>query len=392
MFKESILMSWSNIIHNRMRSFLTILGIIIGIMAIIALVTIVSSVTSSLMSQFSALGTNTLTVQTQGTVLKQGLTNDEFLSLNEVDGVAGLSPSVGTNADVVINGEVIEKASIEGKNERYFQRNGESLIQGRGINALDVANKNTVCVINKTFMDEHLTAGNALGTQIVINGVHYAVVGVAEDSSSVMSSMSGGGASVMLPYKNVLAMNGTARITSFEVYVNDGADIDKVIGNLEVALDGMFNNKDDVYSIINMQSMIDLMSTMESMLTAMLGGIASIALLVGGIGIMNMMLVSVTERTTEIGLRKALGARPRNIQLQFIIEALFLSLIGGIIGIILGILVSLGATLLLDIVFEISWFAIGLGAGFSIIVGLVFGWAPALKASRLNPIDALRSN
>lgn len=153
----------------------------------------------------------------------------------------------------------------------------------------------------------------------------------------------------------------------------------------------IFNNKDKTYTVINMKSMTDAMNLMTSMMTSLLVGIASIALVVGGIGIMNMMLVTVTERTTEIGLRKALGAEPGQIQVQFLIEAIILSLLGGVIGVVVGLGVSLAICMNTDITFSLNTFAIWLGVGFSAAVGIIFGWAPARKASRLNPIDALRS-
>jgi len=164
-----------------------------------------------------------------------------------------------------------------------------------------------------------------------------------------------------------------------------------VIDDAEVILKRAFNYKDRIYSVINLESLLDAMNTMMGMLTTMLAGIASIALLVGGIGIMNMMLVSVTERTTEIGLRKAVGARPSSIQIQFLLESIVLSLIGGLIGIALGLSLSALFAMLMDMAFTIYPFAIALGVGFSGAVGIIFGWAPARKASRLNPIDALRS-
>ncbi len=389
LIKESIRMSWHNIAHNKMRSFLTTLGITIGITAIIALITIVSSVTTSLMSEFSSLGTNTLSISAQGSSLKQGLSDEEFISIGTIEGVEGVAPSVNMKTDLVVNGEKIENISIEGKNETYFQRNADSISEGRGLNLLDVRDKNTVCLVNESFVDAYFPHTDPLGQTIIIKGIRYEVVGVMEDSSSVIATS---GSSVLLPYKNVLAMNGSATITSFEAYMAEGSNSSQVIANIEAALDGFFNYKDNTYKVTNMQSMLDMMNTMQTTLSMMLAGIASIALLVGGIGIMNMMLVSVTERTTEIGLRKALGARPSDIQLQFVVEALILSLIGGVIGIILGLGISFAAAALLDTAFTISWLAIGLGVGFSFVVGLLFGWAPARKASRLNPIDALRSN
>ena len=166
---------------------------------------------------------------------------------------------------------------------------------------------------------------------------------------------------------------------------------DSVVEALETQLDAMFNYKDDSYSVINMESLLDVMDTMMGLMTNLLVGIASIALLVGGIGIMNMMLVSVTERTSEIGLRKALGARPRSIQVQFLLESIILSLLGGVIGVVLGLAVSVFLAGAMDIAFVFSPGAVALGVGFSLAVGVIFGWAPARKASNLNPIDALRS-
>ena len=160
---------------------------------------------------------------------------------------------------------------------------------------------------------------------------------------------------------------------------------------MEAVLDGIFNYKDNAYTIINMESMTDAMNLMTSMMMSLLVGIASIALVVGGIGIMNMMLVTVTERTTEIGLRKALGAEPGQIQIQFLLEAIILSLLGGLMGVVVGLGVSYAICLNTDIAFSLNTFAIGLGVSFSAAVGIIFGWAPARKASNLNPIDALRS-
>ena len=186
-------------------------------------------------------------------------------------------------------------------------------------------------------------------------------------------------------------MNGVNKVNSLEVYIEDTDETDALVDRIEAYLDNTFNDADNAYSLINMESLVDMMDTMSDMMTKLLAGIASISLMVGGIGIMNMMLVSVTERTREIGLRKALGAEPKIIQLQFLIESVILSLIGGIIGILTGEILSYVALNAIGTAFTVNLSAIALGFGFSLAVGVIFGWAPARKASKLNPIDALRS-
>ena len=210
------------------------------------------------------------------------------------------------------------------------------------------------------------------------------------ESQDVMSSISGSG-DIILPYKTLMSVSGIGNISSLEVYTEADANKDEIIESLEGVLSSAFNYKDNSYSIVNMESLIDMIENMQRMMQIMLVGIASIALLVGGIGIMNMMLVSVTERTMEIGLRKALGAEPKSIQFQFLTEAVFLSLFGGGIGVILGLIISYLGSIAIGTAFSISLYGVVLGVSFSAAIGIVFGLAPARKASRLNPIDALRT-
>ena len=235
-----------------------------------------------------------------------------------------------------------------------------------------------------------------MGQTLYLDGLEYTVVGMIneDENASLYSQILMGGdtdGTVYVPYTSAKKMIGTSTVSAVEVYVTDPDDTDDAVDELKAALDEIFNNKDKTYTVINMKSMTDAMNLMTSMMTSLLVGIASIALVVGGIGIMNMMLVTVTERTTEIGLRKALGAEPGQIQVQFLIEAIILSLLGGVIGVVVGLGVSLAICMNTDITFSLNTFAIWLGVGFSAAVGIIFGWTPARKASRLNPIDALRS-
>lgn len=396
MIKESIRMSWQNIAHNKMRSFLTTLGIVIGVTAIIALVTIVQGVTNEMTSEFNSLGAGKITVQAFGTPLKQGLSEYDLKKLREIEYVSGISPTLSMEASVVRNSIVEENVPIEGKNEVYFKNNDDLIIRGRALNRLDIESKNKVSVINQTLEKLLFFGEDSVGQTMQISGTTYTVIGVLDedaisDVTAMMASSTESEGKAFIPYTTAMGIAGVSSISSFELLISDTDRTDQVIDATELVLNQAFNYKDDSFRIINMDSLLDTMDTMTGMLTATMAGVASIALLVGGIGIMNMMLVSVTERTTEIGLRKALGAEPKRIQLQFLIESIVLSLIGGLIGLLFGVGISWLVTAALDITFAMSTWAMTLGVGFSAAVGIIFGWAPARKASLLNPIDALRS-
>ena len=394
MFKESLKMSWKNITGNKMRSFLTTLGIMIGVTAIISLVTLMEGAINESNSQFEELGAGKLSISIPGTVLKQGITDKEMQEMAEIDNVESITPNVSTIMSVVADNKVIEDISIEGKNEVYFKSNKDSIVRGRGLSVLDINNKNNVCVIDKDLEEKAFMGKNSINEKITIKGISYAVVGVIDVSSDDPMSMMMVGSSdgtVMIPYKQAMNIADMSKITSLEVVVSDTSKTGVTESSIEGFLNQKFNDDEEAFNIINMESILDVMETMQSMMKGILVGIASISLLVGGIGIMNMMIVSVTERTIEIGLRKSLGAKPKHIQLQFIIEAVILSLIGGVIGAILGVSISLIGFNMLEITPVISTDAILLGVGFSALIGIIFGWAPAKKASELNPIDALRS-
>ncbi len=394
MFRENITMSVSNIIHNKMRSFLTMLGIIIGVAAIIALITIVNGITGEITSQFSAMGTGKLTISATGTQLKPGLTQGDMSSLAQLDNVAGIAPTVSSMVVAKFQDTWDDGISMEGRNETYFRMNEDLILRGRQLNIVDMESASRVCIISGGIVESLFYGVDPLGQTLLLNGQSFTVVGILDDdaNSDVMSqAMGNSGDKIIIPYTVAMRLSGSNYIRSVEVYVEDTDKTDQVVDELEAALTAMFNYRDDTYSIINMESLLSTMDTMISLMTALLAGIASISLLVGGIGIMNMMLVSVTERTTEIGLRKALGAEPTQIQIQFLLEAFILSILGGAIGAVIGIGISYLFAVIIGSAFALSWGAISLGVGFSATVGVVFGWTPARKASQLNPIDALRA-
>ena len=396
MFMESVSMSLSNITGNKMRTFLTTLGIIIGVAAIIALMTVVQGATDTMTAQFDAMGLGTLRISITGTAIKHGLTDAEVDMLRAVDNVAGVSPSLNATVAASRNGTWSDAISVQGYDSEYFRHNPDLLARGRAVNAIDVAQALRVCLVDGDAAKTLFYGEDPVGQTVYLSGIEPTVVGGIdeEENANLFAQILLGGhvdGTVYMPYTAAKKLTGTSTVSTLEIYLENTDLTDETIEEMEVVLDGIFNYKDDTYMIINMESMTDAMNLMMSMMSSLLVGIASIALVVGGIGIMNMMLVTVTERTTEIGLRKALGAEPGQIQIQFLIEAIILSLIGGVIGVITGLTVSWLICVNTDIMFSLNAFAIALGVGFSGAVGVIFGWAPARKASNLNPIDALRS-
>ena len=391
---QSLRMALQNIRANRMRSFLTMLGIIIGVGAVIGLVTIVEAVSGELMGEFSDLGAGTISIQTYQSIMKYGLTDKDLEVLRNVEGVDGLSPTVSLTTSSVVGKEVYDETNVEGKNTLYFERNSDIILSGRAFNEQDMSGDAYVCIVDQSYVKNALLGKQVLGGQILLHGYRYTIIGIYKKSDNMMSMMSDDSTlagTILVPYKNALNMTGNGVVNSLEVYVEDKADMTKVEERLRATMKNLYNENEDFFAVYNFSSLMDMVDSATSMMSGLLGGIASISLLVGGIGIMNMMLVSVSERTKEIGLRKALGATPGRIQIQFMIESIVLSLVGGFIGICLGEGIAMIAAKLMETKFVLSGSAILLGFGFSAAVGIIFGWMPAKRASELNPIDALRA-
>ncbi len=390
MFTESVSMSIANITQNRLRSFLTILGIMIGVTAVIALITTVSGVSTSISDSFTSMGAGTMTVAVTGNDMQAGLTTDNLAKIAELDDVTGVTPTVSATITVARNGEYESDISLSGKNDYYFTTT-DAVSRGRAFNPIDINTMARVCLIDQDMVDEFFYGVDPIGETIYLNNLSFTVVGILADSSGEsITEMVSGTSDIYAPYTTVMKMNDATLVTSITVYVDSAAKSDTVKTEVGDYLDSLFSYEDDTYTITTMDSIQETMDSMLSMMSALLGGIASISLIVGGIGIMNMMLTSVTERTVEIGLKKAIGAEPGQIQIEFLIEAFLLSMIGGVIGVVLGIALSAILCNVMGTTFTISYGAIALGVGFSAAVGILFGWSPARKASNLNPIDALR--
>ena len=392
MFRESTAMALDNIRSNKVRSFLTLLGIMIGVMAVITLISTVSGVSGTISSSFSDMGVGTLTVSVTGSDLKTGMTPEDLQVITELENVDGVVPSISLNGRVSYGNNVQTGMSVSGKNAYYFTLNEDMIIQGRALNFIDDDNRSYVCVISQKIVDEFFLGINPVGETLYVSGLPFTIVGrYEEDSGGGIASIFMGSPDVMIPYTTAMKVNNSNEVTSFTVYLKDGADSAAAKEEIEDAMDVLFDFEEECYTVASMESIEETMNTMTTMLSSLLAGIASIALLVGGIGIMNMMLTTVTERTTEIGLKKALGAVPGQIQMQFLLESFLLSMIGGLLGVAFGLALSYWLCQLLGTNFVLNMGAIALGVGFSAAVGIIFGWAPARKASRLNPIDALRA-
>jgi putative ABC transport system permease protein len=389
MFKENLKMSWMNVMNNKMRSALTILGIVIGVSSIIALITIGKSSMSEMTSEFELFGADKISIQVMGTPLKQGLVERDIKEIERIENVAGVSPTLSGNTTIVADGAEKNNVFVQGKNDVYFTKSQNLVETGRGINLLDIENENKVSLIGSTIAKEMFFGENPIGKELMIGGVSYRIIGTLQESNNFSSASVN--ETVIIPYTTSMSLLGTGYVTSVDVFMKNSTNSEKITEDINAALSDAFNDKKEAFSVMNMQDMLSSINKITNMLSFMLGGIGSIALFVGGIGIMNMMLVSVTERTTEIGLRKALGAEPKRIQQQFLLEAVFLSLIGGIIGFFGGVFVAYVVCLIMGTSLILTASTILLALGFSAAIGIIFGIAPAKKASKLHPIDALRS-
>ena len=389
----SFKMALRSISSNKMRAALTMLGIIIGVMALVVLVSLVNGATSSVTDAVSGLGTSMLTVS---------ISDDKGLPLDldtvngymDEDGIGLVAPYISSS--VTASGdEASGDATVYGTTPAFYDVQGMQLAMGRFIKTSDVENHTYVCVINETAATELIGYVDCVDQAISLNGVEYTIVGVLSDNEdSLTSMMSSGSLAVYLPYTSLLRLSDslTSDVTTFYVSAPEDGTMETVEAAMTNILMERFEDDDEAFSISSQSVLEDTMSSITSILTILLGGIAAISLVVGGIGIMNIMLVTVTERTREIGIRKAIGASRGTILSQFLMEAVVLCMLGCALGIFFSwailqtvstVVSSLNMTFLLD------GGVVLIAVVFCFIIGVVFGLYPANKAAKMKPIDAL---
>ena len=384
-FTQAFKLALKSLAGSKLRAFLTMLGIIIGVGSVIILVSLMQGMTGEVTSMFEDMGTNMLTVNVTGRGSSRTVDVDDMYDLYEenTDVFMGMSPTVIIMGSVktATDSDSFSSTTVSGVSEQYAEINGLAMQSGRFISYADLEARSKVA----TYV-ANMLGGNPIGQTVKVNGNALTVVGVIEQQDD--STEGSADDCIYLPYTTASKMS-FGQISAYTFATWDSSLNAQGTTILDNALYTVFEN-DDFYTISDMQEMIDSMEEMTSMMTMVLVGIAGISLLVGGIGIMNIMLVSVTERTREIGIRKSLGAKKRDIMRQFVIEAGTTSALGGVIGIVFGagVALALGQAIGIDAALSLS--AVGVSFGVSVFIGVFFGFMPANKAAKLNPIDALR--
>ena len=384
--KNILKVSIKNIVNNKLRSLLTMLGLVIGIASVIILVGIGNGTSSSITSQVQSLGTDVLTVNITS--------SDYYLDFSNVDeiesiyNIAKAAPYKTVNSTVSREGTTFSRANIIATTPDYLDVMGLTISAGRLLSVIDQENYSKVCLIGNDLAENLFKLSNPVGQSIKIDGDNYTVIGVLTAQGSSFGNNID--EIIIIPFTTAKYLGSDTSINNLYVKVTDDKYIDESMELIESYIETTLGIDSDYYSVSSQDSMLSTMDDINNTLSLLLGGIASISLIVGGIGVMNVMLVSVTERTKEIGIRKALGARRKDILLQFLVEALVLCLLGGVIGIVIGI--SVGELLnKMGYTFSPTVLIVLISFLSSALIGTIFGIYPANKASKLNPIEALHA-
>ena len=387
-FRKSFALAISNLLFDKMRSILTMLGIIIGVAAVIILISLMNGLIGMVEDQFADFGTDTITVSVEDRGGSRSLDEDDIEELcqENTDAIKNYTPNVTVQATLKVGGDDLT-SSVSGVNEEYNKIIEIDLEEGRFFNYNDISRKKKVCVIGTYIERELFGLNSALGESIKINGESFNVVGVRAETDDSLSGSSDD--VIYTPYTSAVNLSSSGFIGSYTIRAASTDTVDAAKTVIESFLDNRVGDS-DYYNVTSMKDMLDMMNEMMGTMQTLLVCIAGISLLVGGIGIMNIMLVSVTERTREIGIRKSLGAKSKDIMSQFVIEAGTVSGVGGLIGIVVGSILAIVAGQLLGLSTYPSATAIAVSFSVSVGIGIIFGYLPAKNAAKLNPIDALR--
>lgn len=391
---ESFSMAMKNIKSSKTRSILTMLGIIIGVAAVIVITGIGNGMEKYMKDQFESMGTNTLSVYVLGRGNQKMTVDDMQVIVDEnSEYLDKMTPTISFQGSKKVGTDNLNSTNVTGVSEQFLDIKGLKLTDGRNIQYMDIKNRNSVCIIG-SYVNKKYFGGKGLGDSVKLNGRDFTIVGVLEEKAK--SEEYSTDDTIYVPYSTVSRMMNIKDVSDFTITFKSEEMSSQAKKALEDSLTEYFNGDSDSFYINSMAELLDMMNQMTNLMITVLTLIAGISLVVGGIGIMNIMLVSVTERTREIGIRKALGAKERYIMSQFVIEAAATSALGGVIGIILGYILCFVVTKVIVIIYAQSFtviptiFAVMASFGISAAIGIFFGYMPAKKAARLNPIDALR--
>lgn len=394
--KQSFTLAVKSLMGSKMRSFLTMLGIIIGVGAVIIITSLINGMTSQVLDTFESMGATNISVMIRGRGGNRSVDIDDMQSIvdENPDLFKAMSPAITVAGATVKNGNTsLDTTSVKGVGESYSLVSSTDVEYGREITYVDCDERLANCVIG-TYVADELFGGaqSALGNTVKINGKNFTVVGVFEEADD--SEESSADDAVVIPYTLAQKLAYSFSIGSYTFCATSKDVADTAQAKIEEYLYKVFSST-DAYSVTNMSSIIETVNDLTSTMSVMGAGVAGVSLLVGGIGIMNIMLVSVTERTREIGIRKSLGAAPWDIMSQFVVEAITTSCIGGVLGILFGIagngvVTWIGNTTDNGLTAKLSLTAVVISFLVSALIGVAFGYFPAKKAASLNPIDALR--
>lgn len=391
---QSFKLAFKSIIGNKLRSFLTMLGMIIGVSSVIILISLVQGASGFIISTFANVGADVISVSVWGSETRYVSVEDMdiFIEKNK-ELIKDVSPIISANYDIKKTDGKTKGYNVTGISDSYQSMTNMELSSGRYIDYADIKFRSRVCVIGPGVVDEVFGGKVTVGDKIKIQGEDFKIVGINKTVDDK---------SFYIPYTTACKVAGSTQISAYGLTAKDSSKIDIAVAELDKYLFSIMKSR-DYYYIDTMKQFLTIINTIKTILSAALGGIAGISLLVAGIGIMNIMLVSVIERTKEIGIRKSMGAKKKDIIRQFVIEAASISAIGGSIGILFGILVTNGLSSLINTLAagslgssskfsaSPSIGAIILAFSVSTGIGICFGYMPAKKAAKLNPIDALRS-